>query len=143
MASEFRPPESPANDSPGVLGIGVDLAATDRMKDEMLKEGAGFRDRVFHPNEIAYCDSKARPNEHYAARFAAKEAFAKALGTGIAKGVSWREIEVARTESGAPFFRLHERTAQIARERGIRQVHLSLSHARSLAAAMVVIEGER
>ena len=127
--------------APGVIGVGVDLLDVERLDAERRREGSGFLDRVFHPDEIAYCDARARPEEHYAARFAAKEAFAKALGTGIAKGVSWREIEVARDESGAPFFRLHGETAHIARGLGVRRVHLSLSHARTVAAAIVVIEG--
>ncbi len=126
----------------GVIGVGIDLLDVDRMDAEKRREGAGFRDRVFHPNEVEYCDARNRPAEHYAARFAAKEAFAKALGTGIAKGVSWCEIEVARDDAGAPFFRLHGETARIARERGVGRVHLSLSHARTLAAAIVVIEGD-
>ncbi len=100
--------------------------------------GQRFLNRVFTPGEIAYCRGRA-PN--LAARFAAKEATMKALGTGI-RGVGWKDIEVVRHESGAPAIKLHQRGETRAQRRGVQEISLSLSHSREYAVAFVVIRSE-
>lgn len=107
----------------------------------MERHGERFLQRIFTAAEIAYCQRKRHTAaESLAARFAAKEAGAKALGTGIAKGVGWREIEVAHLPGGRPTLRLHGRAAERAAAMGVTGVHLSLSHGRDLAIASVVLE---
>lgn len=124
-----------------VLGLGLDLVDVPRMTRELAREAGGFRDRVFTPAEIAYCDEKGRPAVHYAARFAAKEAFFKALGTGWrGAGPGWTEVEVVRDDLGRPEIVLSGDAARAAREMGAARIHLSLSHVAGLAAAVVVLE---
>ncbi len=133
-------PES-APDRSGILGVGLDLVDVARMKGELAREGGGLRDRVFLPDEIAYCEGKGRPAVHFAARFAAKEAYFKALGTGWrGAGPTWSEVEVVRDDLGAPALRLHGAAAEAAEERGVRTTHLSLTHTAEVAAAVVVLE---
>lgn len=123
-----------------ILGVGVDLVETARIEAAMARHDGRFTDRVFLPAEQAYCNSTVRATEHYAARFAAKEAAWKALG--LSGGLPWREIEVRRADSGAPTLQLHGETATRAQARGIVRLHLSLSHVRGMATAMVVAEGD-
>jgi len=123
-----------------VIGLGVDLADTARIQALLEKSGERFKARVFTEGECAYCDSCANPALHYTARFAAKEAVAKALGTGFAEGVSWKDIEVVREASGAPRIVLHGAAAAKASELGVKKVLLSLTHTQLSAAAAVVME---
>ena len=126
----------------GVLGVGLDLVDVSRMKRELAREDGGLRDRVFTPDEIAYCEAMGRPAVHYAARFAAREAFFKALGTGWrGAGPTWNEVEVVRDELGAPALRLRGNAARAAADLGVESTHLSLTHTNALAAAVVVLEG--
>jgi holo-[acyl-carrier protein] synthase len=136
-------PETPPEpDRRGVLGVGLDLVDVDRMTRELAREDGGLRDRVFTPDEIAYCEGKGRPAVHFAARFAAKEAFFKALGTGWrGAGPTWSEVEVVRDVLGAPTLRLSGAAAEAAGSLGVRSTHLSLTHTATLAAAAVVLEG--
>lgn len=124
------------------LGHGVDLveiARIDRMLDE---HGARFRDRCFTPGEQAWAETgQAVRAERYAARFAAKEAVLKALGTGLAEGIEWTEIEVERAATGRPSIRLSGRAAEIAADLGIDAWHVSLSHAGGMAMASVIAAG--
>jgi holo-[acyl-carrier protein] synthase len=130
------------SDRRGVLGVGLDLVDVGRMKSELGREGGGLRDRVFLPDEIAYCEGQGRPAVHFAARFAAKEAYFKALGAGWrGAGPTWTEVEVVRDDLGAPTLRLHGAAAGAARDLGVRNTHLSLTHLATLAAAVVVLEG--
>lgn len=123
-----------------VLGLGTDLIETKRLQDSIERFGERFLERVFLAGEIAYCKRKKNAAESFAARFAAKEAGAKALGTGISHGVSWREFEVRREPSGRPTLHLSGRAAELAEELGVRRIRLSLTHSRELAMAVVVLE---
>ncbi|HEX9891190.1 MAG TPA: holo-ACP synthase [Actinomycetota bacterium] len=122
-----------------VVGIGVDLVDIDRVR-RMLDRHPRFRERVFTPAEVAYCESKASPAERYAARWAAREATIKALG-GI-RGLRYHDISVGRHRSGAPVILLEGQAKLRAEERGVRQVLVSFSHERAMAAAFCVAVGE-
>ena len=115
-------------------GIGVDMLEIERM-ERVLARRPNFVRRVFTEEERAYCDRTARPAEHYAARFAAREAVLKALGTGFSSGIGLRDVSVTRDESGRPRALLAGRAAEIAREQGIREIALSISHTRDVAVA--------
>jgi holo-[acyl-carrier protein] synthase len=123
-----------------VLGLGTDLMETRRLQESIDRFGERFLERIFTAGEIAYCSRKKNAAESFAARFAAKEAGAKALGTGISRGVSWKEFEVRREVSGQPTLHLSGRAAELARVMGIRRFQLSLTHSRELAMAVVVAE---
>lgn len=121
-----------------VVGLGLDLVEVARIRALLDKNGDRFKERVFTPAEIAYCDSCANAAIHYAARFAAKEAVAKALGTGFADGVGWRDVEIVRSEQGAPSVVLHGGAVRVAEVLGIRRWVLSLTHTETSAAASAV-----
>src|ERR1700727_2258265 len=123
-----------------VLGLGTDLIETRRVQESIDRFGERFLERIFTAGEIAYCTRKKNAAESFAARFAAKEAGAKALGTGISRGGSWREFEVGREVSGRPPLHLSGRAAELAGAMGVRRVQLSLTHCRELAMAVVVTE---
>jgi holo-[acyl-carrier protein] synthase len=123
-----------------VLGLGTDLIETGRVHNSIDRFGDRFLERIFTVGEIAYCARKKNAAESYAARFAAKEAAAKALGTGISRGVSWKEFEVRRQTSGRPTLHLSGRAAELAEAMGVRKIQLSLTHSRDLAMAVVVVE---
>ena len=119
-----------------LIGIGVDLCEVSRMRTALARTPT-LRDRVFTESEQAYCDRRADPTERYAARFAAKEAVLKAMGLGLG-ACGWREIEVAREESGAPSVRLHGHAKVLADERGIRAWRLTMTHTHRVAEAIAV-----
>ncbi len=121
-----------------VIALGLDLVEVARIRDLLERHGERFKERTFSAGERAYCDKNADPAIHYAARFAAKEAVAKALGTGFADGVSWSDIEVLRADNGQPSVALHAGAAQRAAELGIGHLLLTLTHTRDTAAASVV-----
>ncbi len=123
-----------------IVGSGIDVVEIGRIQHSMSRYGARFLDRVYTAAEQAYCLRKRNSAESLAARFAAKEAAAKALGTGIRYGVSWLEIEVVREPSGKPGLCFQGRAAQIAAQLGAAQASLSISHTSSLAVATVVLE---
>lgn len=123
-----------------ILGIGVDIVDIQRIKTLRERHGERFNSVLFLPREAEYCQSRANADECFAARFAAKEAVMKALGTGWAHGMSFTGIEVVRLEDGRPEIRLHGAAAQCARERHAGKIHLSLSHAGEAAIAMALIE---
>src|SRR3984893_14523093 len=123
-----------------LLGLGTDLIETRRVQQSIDRFGDRFLERIFSPWEIAYCQRKKNAAESFAARFAAKEAGAKALGTGISRGVSWKEFEVRREAGGRPTLHLSGRAAELAEAMGVRRVQLSLTHSRELALAVVVAE---
>ncbi len=119
-------------------GIGIDLVEVSRIREMLERHGQRFKERTFTAGEIAYCDACAEPAMHYAARFAAKEAVAKALGTGIwAEGVNWTDIEVVREASGKPAILLHGAAKQHAGQAGCL---VSLTHTKDLAMAQVLLE---
>ena len=123
-----------------IIATGIDLMEIARLEASLSKESTRFRDRVFTPAEIAYCESRASRFASYAARFAAKEAVMKALGTGWAGGVGWHDIEITNDEAGAPSVRLSGIALERFQNLGARRIHLSLSHARDLAIAQVIFE---
>lgn len=126
-----------------ILGLGTDITEISRIQASVDRFGHHFLERVYTPGEIAYCQARVKTSaQSFAARFAAKEAGAKALGTGISRGVMWRELEVVRHPGQAPQLILHGRAAEIARARGIHRVTLSLTHTHAIAMAVVVAEGE-
>ncbi|MBM6676494.1 holo-ACP synthase [Olsenella uli] len=118
-------------------GIGVDMLEISRM-ERVLARTPNFVRRVFTEDERAYCEKTARPAEHYAARFAAREAVVKALGTGFADGVGFRDVSVGRDEAGRPRALLTGRAAELARELGIREIALSISHTHDVAVANAI-----
>ena len=123
-----------------VLGIGTDLVEIERIEKSIDRFGDRFLHRIFTAAEIAYCRLKKHSAESFAARFAAKEAGAKALGTGISHGVTWLEIEVRRAPGQRPTLHWSGRAAELAAQMGVRRVSLSLTHSRDLAMAVVVVE---
>jgi holo-[acyl-carrier protein] synthase len=123
-----------------ILGTGVDLVEVGRIHASIERFGAKFIDRIYTPAEIVYVEQKANRFERYAARFAAKEAGMKAIGTGWRMGVRWQDFEVANQRSGRPVLRLHGVAAQIADCLGVRRVSLSLTHTSELGMAHVILE---
>ena len=123
-----------------IIGTGVDLAEVRRIRDSVERFGARFIDRVFTPGEIAYVERKANRFERYAARFAAKEAGMKAIGTGWKRGVRWQDFEVANLSSGKPTLKLHGEAAKIAREMGVKSISLSITHTSEYGMAHVILE---
>ena len=123
-----------------IVGTGVDLAEVPRIQASIEKFGGRFTRRVYTPAEIAYVERKANRFERYAARFAAKEAGMKAIGTGWRHGVRWQDFEVANLPTGKPTLLLHGVALQIAKKLGVRNVALSLTHTAELGMAHVILE---
>jgi holo-[acyl-carrier protein] synthase len=122
-----------------IRGVGVDLCPVSRVARILARHPGRFAERVFTPAERAYCASRGVPAQHFAARFAAKEAALKALG--VPPGLGWHDLEV-EADGGAPRLALHGPAAAAAAAQGVRRAHLSLSHAGDTAVAFVVLEGE-
>jgi holo-[acyl-carrier protein] synthase len=122
-----------------IIGIGVDLTPVGRLAQAMARHPGRLEARLFTDGERAYCRQKAMPDQHFAARFAAKEAVLKALG--VPEGLRWHELEVVSEADGAPRLALHGAAAAAATARGVRRIHLSLTHAADQAIAFVVAEG--
>lgn|SRR5579859_803221 len=123
-----------------IVGTGVDICEVHRIGESIARFGDQFLHRVFTDDEIRYCQSKKNSVERFAARFAAKEAAMKALGTGWSRGVVWKGVEVAREPGGRPALRLHGKAAEIAEKLGVKKISLSLTHTESSAFAMVIFE---
>ncbi len=123
-----------------IVGTGIDIAEVPRIAESIEKFGERFLDRIFTEGERRYCDSKANRHERYAARFAAKEAGMKAIGTGWSHGVRWRDIEVVRMPGGRPTLHFHGKAAEIAAKLGAKHVALSLTHTKEQAMAQVILE---
>ena len=123
-----------------IIAIGIDIIEIARIEEVFSRQGERFRKRVFTEAEIDYCERRASRMSSYAARFAAKEAAMKALGTGWSDGVRWRDIEVVRGETGAPALHLHGRALERLGEIGARRAHLSLTHSEQIAMAEVILE---
>jgi holo-[acyl-carrier protein] synthase len=122
-----------------IIGIGTDITEVARIEKNI--ENNHFKEKVFSSNEIAYCEIKSNKAERFAARFAAKEAFFKALGTGLRSGMAFKEVEVLNDELGKPYLNILGKTLEIIAEKEIRVIHVSLSHTKEMAIAMVVLEG--
>ncbi len=123
-----------------IVGSGVDLCEVDRIEAAAQRFGARFLERIFTPAEIAYAERKANKYERYAARFAAKEAGMKAIGTGWRRGVRWQDFEVVNLPSGKPTLRLYGVAAEVAGQLGVRAIALSLTHTAEMAMAHVILE---
>ena len=126
-----------------ILGTGVDLAEVHRIREFVERFGERFLTRIYTDREIAYARSKANLYERFAARFAAKEAGMKALGTGWRRGVHWKDFEVANLPSGRPTLLLHGQAQEIAQGIGVKAIHLSLTHTHDTALAYVIFENDR
>jgi holo-[acyl-carrier protein] synthase len=126
-----------------ITGLGVDIVEIERMR-RALERRPAMKERIFSADERAYCDARNKPEIHYAMRFAAKEAVLKALGTGFS-GMRFTDVEVKRDERGRPVPRLSGRAAKVAEERGIVEMHLSLSftHTNAVASAVAITEEGR
>lgn len=124
-----------------IVGLGIDVVETDRIKAALERHGARFESKVLTGNEIAECRDRADRIQAVAGRFAAKEACLKALGTGWAQGLGFRQVEVVRDTAGRPTLRLEGAAAARAALLGVRGFHVSLTHDRGIAAAVVVLEG--
>jgi holo-[acyl-carrier protein] synthase len=123
-----------------VVGSGVDLCEVPRIKDAIARHGKRFLERVFTRREIDYAERKKNKFERYAARFAAKEAGMKALGTGWRGGLGWCDIEVTNLSSGRPTLAFHGKAAEIAERLGVRNIALSITHTAEQAMALVILE---
>ncbi len=125
-----------------ILSVGTDLAEVPRIAHAHDRFGDRFLHRVFTPGEIAYSLRKANKHERLAARFAAKEALMKAIGTGLTHGVTWQDIEIVNLPSGKPTLRLTGQAARHAERLGTRQIHLSLTHTAAYAMAVVILDDQ-
>src|SRR5690349_25131262 len=123
-----------------IIGTGVDIAETVRIEQVLNRHGERFSGRLFTPQEIAYCEKFKNRAERYAARFAAKEAAFKALGTGWREGVRWLDVEVIRQTSGKPDLVLHGRARELAQGLRVERSSVSISHSDRYAVAMVSFE---
>ena len=123
-----------------IVGTGVDLAEVDRIQRSIERYGEKFIKRIYTPGEIAYVERKANKFERYAARFAAKEAGMKAIGTGWRHGVTWQDFEVANLRTGKPTLLLHGVAARYAERLGVKNVALSITHTAALGMAHVILE---
>jgi holo-[acyl-carrier protein] synthase len=124
-----------------ILGLGTDIVEVARIASSFQQHGERFLNRVLLPDEMAYCLQHRQPAPFIAVRFAAKEAIAKAFGTGLGAQLGWLDMEIRRRESGEPFVVLHGNGEKLFSERGAKQLHLSLSHAENYAVATVILEG--
>lgn len=122
-----------------IYGIGIDLIETERVAEKMGKK-AGFRELVFSKDEIEYCEMRVNKYEHYAARFAAKEAFFKAIGTGWKDGTAFNEVEITNDENGKPSISFLGKTATTITAMKLGKISVSLSHLKTVASAVVIIE---
>ncbi|HEY6250146.1 MAG TPA: holo-[acyl-carrier-protein] synthase [Candidatus Angelobacter sp.] len=125
-----------------ILGTGIDITEVPRIQQALDRFGDRFLKRVFTAEEIRYCTAKANAAERLAARFAAKEAAMKAIGTGLRGGITWQDMEVVRLPGQRPQLRYHGRAGEIAAALGCKRTHLSLSHTASQAIAHVILEGQ-
>jgi holo-[acyl-carrier protein] synthase len=123
-----------------ICGVGIDLVENDRLAKIITKWGSKFLQRVFSDGEITYCEKHVQASTHFGARFAAKEAFLKALGIGLGMGVKLREIEVVQNKKGKPDIAVSGQAKTEIVKRNIKKMHLSLTHTKSYATAIVLLE---
>ena len=123
-----------------IIGTGIDIVEIARFRKIIARAGERFLMRVFTLNEQQFCLTRKDPAPHLAVRFAAKEAVFKALGTGWTESVTWLNVEVQRQEQGAPSILLHGATSEVAASKGVRRIHLSLTHTDNWAAATAILE---
>lgn len=123
-----------------ITGIGIDVIQNERIRGSIQRFGGRFLNRIYTEGEMAYCKKCANPEIHYAARFAAKEAAFKAIGTGWAAGVKWKDVEVERLESGKPELHLHGEVLARATAMGAKRFYVSLTHDQLVSCAVVILE---
>lgn len=122
-----------------IFGTGIDIIEVERIKDRISKI-QGLKEKIFTGKEITYCESKKNKAQHYAARFAAKEAFFKAIGTGWRDGLEFIEIEILNDALGKPEVFLHGKTKKFSERNAIKNIHVSLSHLKNLVTAIITLE---
>ena len=122
-----------------IFGTGIDIIEVERVEKQISKNN-GFREKIFTEKEIKYCESKKNNSQHYAARFAAKEAFFKAIGTGWRGGMAFNEIEILNNELGKPEVILHGKTKEFCEKQVINNIHVSLSHIKNFVNAIIIVE---
>ena len=122
-----------------IRGVGIDITDIERIQSLYTRHGRRFLQKVFTDQEIAYCENRFNPAQHFSVRFAAKEAAAKALGTGLMHGIAFRDIEVV-SHDGPPCIFLHKKAEETAQSLDISKIHLSMSHDRGCAVAIVIME---
>ncbi len=122
-----------------IFGIGTDIIEVDRVQ-KVMERDIGFRDKIFTPHEIEYCESKRHKYQHYAGRFSAKEAFLKAIGTGWRYGIRFGDIEVTHDELGKPEINVYGKAKEWVESESVSNIHVSLSHLKEMATAIVIIE---
>jgi holo-[acyl-carrier protein] synthase len=123
-----------------ITGIGIDVVQNERIRDSIQRFGDRFLNRIYTEREIEYCKKCAQPEIHYAARFAAKEAAFKALGTGWAGGIKWKDVEIVRMPSGKPELHLHGEASTFAASAGAKRFYVSLTHDQLVSCAVVILE---
>ncbi|MBI2192298.1 MAG: holo-ACP synthase [Planctomycetes bacterium] len=124
-----------------IIGCGIDIIELQRMKDMIEQYGARFLTKVFSDSEISYCLDRKKSWQHFAGRFAVKEAVLKCLGTGIQSGITWKDVEVLSERMGSPKAVLRGGAERRARELGVKHIHISISHSDTHAVAQAVAEG--
>jgi holo-[acyl-carrier protein] synthase len=124
-----------------IIGIGTDIIECLRIAQMIERHGELFIQRVYTDHEIAYCSTKKAATQHYAGRWAAKEAVLKALGTGWVEGIAWRDVEVRHKTGGGPIIHLRGGAREVFERTGIAQMHISISHCRNYATAYAIAEG--
>ena len=124
-----------------IIGIGTDIINISRIQRVIKKYPTGFAERILHRNELKVFKTHKSPDFYVAKRFAGKEAVAKALGTGIAKGVAFKDIEISNNPDGQPILILHGKTLEIAQQKGVNKNFISLSDEQKFAIAYVILEG--
>lgn len=124
-----------------IFGTGIDIIEVSRIKTVMERD-IGFREKIFTQGEITYCETKKNKYQHYATRFSAKEAFLKAIGTGWRFGIRFADIDIYHDEFGKPLIRLTGKAEELALRDGISKIHVSLSHLKEMATAVVIVEKE-
>jgi len=122
-----------------IYGIGIDAIEVQRIQKQLTQSGR-FKERIFTQNEISYCESKKNKAQNYAARFAAKEAFFKALGTGWRGGLGFNQVEITNDELGKPEIHLYGKAKQLIEGKGITDIHVSLTHLKATASSIVILE---
>jgi len=125
-----------------IFGTGIDIVDISRFEKFVRENNEPLFNRLFTAQELAYCVARKRSAQHYALRFAAKEAFLKAMGTGLSDGLAWRDMEVVNGPNGKPELKLAGRAAELFRQNCLSGIFLSLSHDGNLAVASVILEGE-
>ncbi len=121
------------------MSIGLDMVEINRISSAIDEFGMPFLEKIFSPREIAYCQSRRFPSQHFAVRFAGKEAVGKALEIGVGREIDWTEIEIVRKANGVPKVRLHGKAKAYATSKKVKEAHVSLTHTRELAVASALV----